>query len=119
MQKVIGSSEYPIRHMLSWHASHLDGRFLGLIVTSGEVNYQALKEIQGMYVLKSFAGAFAFEMGFGVRSSDYGQVSPERGFNILVEMIGVIVREEDTIDWGKIMKIDCWVGFPRASYTRA
>ena len=35
-----------------------------------------------------------------MRRRDDGQVAAERGFDVLVEVVGVVVREEDGVDVG-------------------
>lgn len=55
-------------------------------------------------------------MSARVRGRDDGQVAAQRGFDVLVEVVGVVVREEDGVDVREVVEVEGRVREAGAGY---
>lgn len=64
---------------------------------------------------EGLAVALVRQMFVRMWSGDDGQVASEGGLDFLVEVVGVVVRQEDEVDVGKIVQVDGWIRYPCSS----
>ena len=55
-------------------------------------------------------------MRFRMRSRDDGKVSAQGRLDFLVEVVGVVVGEEDTVDRGHFVEVKRWVRHARTGH---
>lgn len=81
------------------------------------IHNHTLEEIQRIHVRKGLARFFLLrQVRARVRGRDDGQVAAQRGFDVLVEVVGVVVREEDGVDVREVVEVEGRVREAGAGY---
>ena len=76
-----------------------------------DVDDHFVEEVKVLDVGEGLAVALAGEMLLGVGRCNNWEGAAEGGFDVLVEVVGVVVGEKDSVDAGEVVEVNCWVCF--------